>query len=180
MPRLQPGHHGHAGAAGVLQLEAGAEAVGPRGADLAVAGSPLDGAARVRLTAASPPPMISSLKRCGVQLNRRGVQVEWDGHGACRVHVSGWGQPRMAPVLSASAWVMLAWGVVGARHQQRVTADTEKRPLPRLTLGESASRIVSVRRSIIAIWRTKPSPATVVLSTTVAHDLLRSFFNWFE
>src|SRR5882757_6762947 len=57
MPRLQPGHHGHAGAAGVLQLEAGAEAVGPRGADLAVAGSPLDGAARVRLTAASPPPI---------------------------------------------------------------------------------------------------------------------------
>jgi hypothetical protein len=57
MPRLQPGHHGHAGAAGVLQLEAGAEAVGPRGEDLAVAGSPLDGAARVRLTAARPPPM---------------------------------------------------------------------------------------------------------------------------
>ncbi len=53
MPRLQPGHHGHAGAAGVLQLEAGAEAVGPRGADLAVAGSPLNGAARVRIVAAA-------------------------------------------------------------------------------------------------------------------------------
>jgi hypothetical protein len=32
----------------------------------------------------------------------------------------------MAPVLSASAWVMLARGVVGPRHQQRVTAETEK------------------------------------------------------
>jgi len=39
--------------------------------------------------------------------------------GACRVDVSGWGQPRMAPVLSASAWFMLAQGVVGPRIDTR-------------------------------------------------------------
>ena len=30
----------------------------------------------------SSPGGISSLKRCGVRLNRRGVQVDYDGHGA--------------------------------------------------------------------------------------------------
>jgi hypothetical protein len=60
----------------------------------------------------------------GADLSR--VEVEEEGHGAWRVDVSGWGQPHMAPVLSASAGVMLARGVVSPRHQQRDTADTEK------------------------------------------------------
>ncbi|BCQ09673.1 hypothetical protein JMUB5695_03123 [Mycobacterium heckeshornense] len=38
-----------------------------------------------------------------------------------------------------------------------------------------ARHIVSVRRSIISISRDRPSPATTVLSTVVAHDLLRRF-----
>jgi hypothetical protein len=56
-----------------------------------------------------------------------------DNHGACRVR---WRQPHMAPVLSASAWVMLARGVVGAR----IDTSKESRPTPRRLSQSTCTR----------------------------------------
>nr|WP_203803465.1 hypothetical protein [Mycobacterium heckeshornense] len=79
----------------------------------------------------------------------------------------------------------LSQGVADLPHPDNREKPKQRAPRSRDIAARSASakrrsssvarHIVSVRRSIISISRDRPSPATTVLSTAVAHDLLRRF-----
>jgi hypothetical protein len=75
-----------------------------------------------------------------VQLNRRGVQVDWDGHGACRVRVSARDNIAQGAVSVCVGHAGTGSGRTPYRHQEGVTADTDK------TLAVDVYAVVHLQR----------------------------------